>query len=77
MRSESKTMASREIQRRAAIVRKHWSPEERLARLDLPPDSVLWECVRANRRGPTPTLPGDCSRGKRIDSRSSQQRSLE
>jgi hypothetical protein len=36
-------MTTDEIQRRAAAVRQEWSPEERLARLELPPDSALWD----------------------------------
>ncbi|MGE3316471.1 MAG: hypothetical protein AB7O26_15250 [Planctomycetaceae bacterium] len=36
-------MTEAEIEKRAALVRKSWSAEERLSRLELPPDSVLWD----------------------------------
>lgn len=39
-----------EIRRRAAEVRRNWSPEERIRRLGLPPDSP-W-CLRCQRPSP-------------------------
>jgi hypothetical protein len=48
MQSE-RALTRQEIEERAARVRKEWSPAERLSRLELPPDSVLWDSIGLRR----------------------------
>lgn len=48
MQSE-RALTREEIEERAARVRKEWTPTERLSRLELPPDSVLWDCFGLQR----------------------------